>query len=172
MKLLAGALLVLAVTGCRQGPPPAPATPFVVHDIKGDVLGMDLAEYKKNHPDTCDSKPPILCMERTTYAGYSASKYASFTGDKLYKVEYALHLSTVLSEPEKALASLQEKFGPPFSEEQKMMIWKNPSVTMTYFHYVEDEPVLTFISNELRGAAEAERLEHEKQDNAARKKDM
>jgi hypothetical protein len=172
MKRPAAILCLFALTGCRQGPPPAPNIPFVVHDIKGDVLGMSLADYKKSHPDTCPAATPGFCMEHTTYAGYSASKYASFTGDKLYKVEYALHLSEITSEPEKFLAALQEKFGPPHGEEQKMMLWKNPSVTMTYFHHIKDEPVLTFIANDLRDAAEAEHREQKKQDDAARKKDM
>jgi hypothetical protein len=56
-RLIAVLIVSIGLGGCNNSAAPSTIPPqkqFTIVDIKGDVLGMSYADYKKKHPGDCD----------------------------------------------------------------------------------------------------------------------
>jgi hypothetical protein len=128
-----------AALGCSGATASAPVSAslpkFMIHDVKGDVLGMAYADYKKAHAQECtfpfggkDGEHGCY-TSGTTYAGIRASKDAEFYKGKLYWISYnvdPMHADELLD-------ALKEKYGQPMTcAPDKSCTWGNEEATINY----------------------------------------
>ncbi len=175
---LVGALV--SGVGCNSAPATSkvPQKEFVVSDIKGDVLGMSYADYKRKHPEDCRYMGKDNCFtSSTTYADISATRSADFFHGRLMSITYGVHHtfnSTTLKTDGAELAqAVESKFGAPKYETTSAKIWDNGTVNiMLSDSTAVNDSFLTFTLNELQRQQSAEMDKAKAAHQQAAKKDM
>jgi hypothetical protein len=117
-----------------------PDVPLTAYELKGDKLGMSMAEYLKHHPDdcvlgnrehtglwvedpnsfhfSCTTHRSAVGPDALTLAGENVGwKTIDFSQQRLYRIAYFFGQSQF----EMILAALEQKFGKPSSSRQNMV---------------------------------------------------
>jgi hypothetical protein len=148
MKTLILALSLIGLIGCNQQTSTASAngaiTEFKITDIRGDVLGMPLQDYRKKHPHESKISGNSFVDSGATYAGCRAQKSADFYHDQLEEITYSVNWLLCHEEIEKALT---EKYGPPtYPGSHGVATWDNNIASILLVISKEHEwPPLLFI---------------------------
>jgi hypothetical protein len=182
-KLIALLIASIGLGGCNNSAAPTASAPpqkqFTIVDIKGDVLGMSYADYKKKHPGECnDYLGKNLCYAAsTTYADLPASRSADFFHGQLlsvtYGVRHTLNLATAKQDGAELVKALESKFGGPNYDSGGLKTWDNGTISIM----LSDTPAntdtfVTFILNELQKQESAETDKAKEAHQDAAKKDM
>lgn len=182
IKLIALLIASIGLGGCNNSAPISSAPPqkqFTIIDIKGDVLGMSYADYKKKHPGECnDYLGKNLCYTpNTTYADLTASRSADFFHGQLvgvtYGVRHTLNVATAKEDGAELVKALESKFGGPNHDSDGLKMWDNGTISIM----ISDTPAntdtfVTFTLNELQKQEQAETEKAKEAHQAAAKKDM
>jgi len=181
-KLIALLIASIGLGGCNNSAPPTASAPpqkqFTIVDIKGDVLGMSYADYKKKHPGDCsDYLGKNLCYTaNATYADLPATRSAGFFHGQLLDVTYAvrhtLNAETAKQDGAELVKAVESKFGgPKYDGETK--IWDNGTISiMLADSQTNNETYVTFTLNKLQEQEQAEGEKAKEAHQAAAKKDM
>lgn len=182
-KLIALLIASIGLGGCNNSAPPTASAPpqkqFTIVDIKGDILGMSYADYKKNHPGECnDYLGKNLCYTpNATYADLPASRSADFFHGQLLSVTYGvghtLNVETAKKDGAELVKAMESKFGGPNYDSANTKLWDNGTISIM----LSDSPAntdtfVTFTLNELQKQESAERDKAKGAHQAAAKKDM
>src|SRR5581483_1605942 len=138
----------IVVLGCSSAPPSPPKQDrpnFVVKDIKGDVLGMSLKDYRHKHPsvDCSTTGKDDTCEDNDTYARFYAVRTAQFFEKRLYSIRYRIEVDDDL------LPELEKKYGGNHKEIGSYSLqWDNQQTTIEYTKF-DKAMKITFSDNAL-----------------------
>jgi hypothetical protein len=182
-KLIALLIASIGLGGCNNSAAPTASAPpqkqFTIVDIKGDVLGMSYADYKKKHPGECNYYlGKNLCYTpNATYADLPASRSADFFHGQLlsvtYGVRHTFNVATAKDDDAELVKALESKFGGPNHDSGGLKLWDNGTISIM----LSDTPAntdafVTFTLNELQKQQWAEMDKAKEAHQAAAKKDM
>lgn len=181
-KLIALLIASIGFGGCNNSAVPTASAPpqkqFTIVDIKGDVLGMSLADYKKKHPGDCDHLGKDTCYGATaTFADLPATRLANFFHGQLLSVTYEVHhtfnVETTKEDDAELVKAMESRFGAPKDDSGSSKTWDNGTVSIMLADSAEKKATyVTYTSKELQEQQVAEIAKDKEAHQAAAKKDM